>query len=67
MRKQTHLLGQQPTFTKAAKSNDRLKVENNQPTINLTHAKAKERPFARHTFTTTRNAWEMNVNSLEFE
>lgn len=44
-----------------------IKVENNQPLIKLTHAKAKERHIVRHTFSRVRNAWEMNVNSLEFE
>jgi hypothetical protein len=67
MRKQTHHSGHPPTFTKVAKSNDMIKVENNQPLIKLTHAKAKERHIVRHTFSRIRNAWEMNVNSLEFE
>jgi hypothetical protein len=67
MRKQTHQPGNPPTFTKVAKSNDMIKVENNQPLIKLTHAKAKERHVSRHSFSRFLNAWEMNVNSLEFE
>jgi hypothetical protein len=67
MRKQTHHSGNPPTFTKVVKSNDTIKAENNQPLIKLTHAKAKERHIGRQTFSRIRNAWEMNVNSLEFE
>lgn len=67
MRKQTLLSGHRPTFTRTAKSNDTIKVEINQPSVKLAPAKAKERLIVRQTFTTTRNAWEMNVNSLEFE
>ncbi len=67
MRKQTVLSGPRPTFTKVAKSNDTAKAENNMPLMKLTHAKAKERTIVRHTYNSTRNAWEMNVNSLEFE
>jgi hypothetical protein len=67
MSKQTLLSGHRPTFTRAAKSNDAIKVEINQPSVKLLSAKTKERPLIRQTFTTTRNAWEMNVNSLEFE